>query len=180
MGPFELTDFIGHDVNTATTRSIWEQWNRPSRLAPVAIQEQLVSGGTLGRKTGCGVYDWSGEQPVCVLRPPQDAATGITNLDDIAIRFCEAATANPESIARCSDRQRVIFTRILAALINEATWAAHDGVAEPADIDIAMRAGVNYPRGPFAWAQDIGKSVVSETLRALGDSVDDGRFSPPG
>ena len=75
---------------------------------------------------------------------------------------------------------RVIFTRILAALINEATWAAHDGVAEPADIDIAMRAGVNYPRGPFAWSQDIGESVVSETLRALGDSVDDGRFSPPG
>ena len=179
MGPFELTDFIGHDVNTATTRSIWEQWNRPSRLAPVAIQEQLVSDGTLGRKTGCGVYDWSGEQPVCVLRPPQDAATGVSNLDDIAIRFCEAATANPESIARCSDRQRVIFTRILAAIINEAAWAAHDGVATEADIDIAMQAGVNYPHGLFNWSRDIGSDLVVMTLSALNATTDDGRFIPP-
>ena len=42
MGPFELTDFIGHDVNTATTRTVWEQWNRPTRLTPSFAQEQLV------------------------------------------------------------------------------------------------------------------------------------------
>ena len=92
MGPFELTDFIGHDVNTATTRSVWEEWNRPARLAPAAIQERLVSDGLLGRKSGCGVYDWSGDPPTCVLRPPQDAATGISELGPISSQFCEAAT----------------------------------------------------------------------------------------
>lgn len=179
MGPFELTDFIGHDVNTATTRSVWEQWDRPSRLAPVAIQEQLVADGTLGRKTGCGVYDWSGDRPVCVLRPPQDAATGINNLGDISLQFCQAATHNAESLAKCSDQQRIIFTRILAALLNEAAWAAHDGVANEADIDIAMQAGVNYPRGLFQWAQDIGPALVAATLSALEAANDDGRFAPP-
>lgn len=179
MGPFELTDFIGHDVNTATTRSVWEQWNRPSRLAPVAVQEQLVADGMLGRKTGCGVYDWSGEQPVCVLRPPQEAATGVANLGDIAMRFCEAATHNNESLGKCSDRHRVIFTRILAALLNEAAWAAHDGVANKTDIDIAMQAGVNYPRGLCNWSQDIGSDLVATTLAALNATTDDGRFVPP-
>ncbi len=177
MGPFELTDFIGHDVNTATTRSVWTQWDRPARLAPVAIQERLVSDGSLGRKSGCGVYDWSGEQPVCVLRPPQDAATGVDTLGDIAERFCKAATHDPDALSKCSDRQRIVFTRILAALLNEAAWAAHDGVAEPKDIDVAMQAGVNYPRGLFAWADAIGIDLVAEVLATLHQSTDDGRFS---
>ncbi|MDP7574816.1 MAG: 3-hydroxyacyl-CoA dehydrogenase family protein, partial [Phycisphaerales bacterium] len=63
--------------------------------------------------------------------------------------------------------------------LNEAAWAAHDGVAEPADIDVAMQAGVNYPRGLFAWASDIGENLVAGTLSALDASVDDGRFAPP-
>lgn len=179
MGPFELTDFIGHDVNAATTRSVWAQWDRPSRLAPVAIQERLVSDGTLGRKTGCGVYDWSGERPVCVLRPPQDAATGVSELGSIAERFSAAATNNSEALAKCTPAQRIVFTRILASILNEADWARRDGVAAADDIDVAMRAGVNYPRGPFAWAGDIGDDTVAETLCALDASVDDGRFAAP-
>jgi 3-hydroxybutyryl-CoA dehydrogenase len=179
MGPFELTDFIGHDVNAATTRSVWEQWDRPSRLAPVATQERLVSDGTLGRKTGCGVFDWSGDRPVSVLRPPQDAATGVGDIGDTAARFCAAATSNPEAIARCSDPQRIVFTRILSALLNEALWAAHDGVAEETDIDVAMRAGVNYPKGPFEWIDVVGDSLYVETLAALETATGDGRFIAP-
>ncbi len=179
MGPFELTDFIGHDVNTATTRSVWEQWNRPPRLAPSAIQEAMVAEGQLGRKSGCGVYDWSGEKPVCVLRPPQDAATGIGDLGGIAMAFCEAATSDDEALTKSTERQRIVFTRVLAALLNEAAWTERDGVAEQNDIDVAMRAGVNYPRGLFEWACDIGNELVAETLTALEVATGDGRFSPP-
>jgi 3-hydroxybutyryl-CoA dehydrogenase len=179
MGPFELTDFIGHDVNAATTRSVWKQWECPARLAPVAAQEAMVAEGNLGRKSGCGVYDWSGPQPVCVYRPTQDAATSVGGLDATALRFCEAATQNAEALADSTEQQRIVFTRILAALLNEAAWAAHQGVADPADIDVAMRAGVNYPRGLFAWADDIGGDLVSETLARLNESVDDNRFAAP-
>jgi len=63
MGPLELTDLIGQDVNTATTRSVWEQLDRPPLLTPSAMQEQLVTDGYLGRKTRRGVYDYSGDTP---------------------------------------------------------------------------------------------------------------------
>ena len=56
MGPFELTDLIGHDVNTATTQSVWEQLGKPARLRPSKLQQQLVADGHLGRKSGRGTY----------------------------------------------------------------------------------------------------------------------------
>jgi 3-hydroxybutyryl-CoA dehydrogenase len=179
MGPFELTDFIGHDVNTATTRSVWEQWDRPSRLLPSGTQERLVSDGTLGKKTGCGVYDWSGDSPVCVLRPTQDAATALDDLTDIARRFCVAAADDSQRVEDATPRQHIAVTRILAAVLNEACWARRDGVADPADIDVAMRTGVNYPKGPFQWIDAIGESLYRDTLAALESATMDGRFIAP-
>jgi len=174
MGPFELTDFIGHDVNCATTRTVWESWNRPSRLMPSLIQEQLVAEGNLGRKTGAGVYDWSGESPVPIVRSGHDANT-VSQADMSAISaFTELATdATAEPI------QQVIFTRILCGLLNEAMWAHADGVGEQADIDIAMRFGVNYPRGPFEWILNIGKPVVTTAMESLEQMTGTGRFCPP-
>ena len=175
MGPFELTDFIGHDVNTATTRTVWEQWNRPARLTPSFAQEQLVAEGTLGRKTGCGVYDWSGEDPVAVLGPAQECCTVNASVVSAARQFTEGVGQS----TAFTDRQSVALTRILSAVINEASWALHDGVADQADIDIAMQAGVNYPHGPFAWAEHIGLDLVAETLSVLNTTTDDGRFVTP-
>ena len=179
MGPFELTDFIGHDVNTATTRSVWEAWEKPARLMPSHTQEQLVAEGNLGRKSSCGVYDWSGDAPVAVLRPPQDACTWPEALTSCAKSFTAAASADPDAVASATMPQRVAFTRILAAVINEAAWAAADGVADPSNIDIAMRAGVNYPRGPFEWRDAIGDDVVQAALGTLSTSVDTARFTSP-
>ena len=56
MGPFELMDLIGIDVNLAAATGIWEGLGRPDRLRPSPIQEALVAAGDLGRKTGQGFY----------------------------------------------------------------------------------------------------------------------------
>ena len=56
MGPLELTDFIGQDVNLAVGTSVWEQTGRDPRYEPTALQQQLVAAGHLGRKSGQGVY----------------------------------------------------------------------------------------------------------------------------
>lgn len=57
MGPFELTDLIGQDVNEAVTRSVWEGFFRDPRFTPSLAQRRLVESGRLGRKSGRGWYD---------------------------------------------------------------------------------------------------------------------------
>ena len=64
MGPCELMDLIGHDVNFAVTRSVWQAFFHDPRYQPSLVQQQLVDAGWLGRKSGRGFYDYRGETPV--------------------------------------------------------------------------------------------------------------------
>jgi 3-hydroxybutyryl-CoA dehydrogenase len=52
-------------------------------------------------------------------------------------------------------------------LANEAAFAVMDGVAEPEKIDLAMRLGVNYPKGPLSWAKEIGYAQIVVVLDHL-------------
>ena len=56
MGPFELADLVGNDVNLAVGRSVWEQTFADPRYAPFVAQQQVVDAGWYGRKTGRGWY----------------------------------------------------------------------------------------------------------------------------
>lgn len=62
MGPFELMDLIGLDVNLATSDSVYSQTGE-DRLEPVALQRDLVGQNRLGRKTKAGFYDYSNGVP---------------------------------------------------------------------------------------------------------------------
>jgi 3-hydroxybutyryl-CoA dehydrogenase len=59
MGPFELMDFIGHDVNFAVTRSVFDGMFYDPRYRPSLRQQRLLEAGWLGRKTGRGFYDYA-------------------------------------------------------------------------------------------------------------------------
>lgn len=59
MGPFELMDFIGNDINLAATKSVYEAMFHDTRFRPSLTQQRLVDSGFLGRKTGRGYYDYS-------------------------------------------------------------------------------------------------------------------------
>lgn len=74
MGPFELADLIGHDVNLAVGRSVWEAFGRDPRFTPSVLQERLVADGRLGRKTGGGIYTEGQPRP----EPSTAAPTGST------------------------------------------------------------------------------------------------------
>jgi 3-hydroxybutyryl-CoA dehydrogenase len=58
MGPFELMDLIGVDVNLLVTRSVWEAFHYDPRYQPSLLQEELVAAGRFGRKSGAGWYDY--------------------------------------------------------------------------------------------------------------------------
>ena len=70
---------------------------------------------------------------------------------------------------------RVQYARTLA-LANEAYDAVNQGIAAPEGIDIAMRLGANYPRGPLEWAMTIGLATIRTVLRNLGDGYGEDRY----
>lgn len=61
MGPFELMDLIGNDINLAVTRSVWEAMFFDPRYKPSLTQQRQVESGRLGRKTGRGYYAYDGQ-----------------------------------------------------------------------------------------------------------------------
>jgi 3-hydroxybutyryl-CoA dehydrogenase len=80
MGPFELMDLIGHDVNFAVTSSVFAAFFNDQRFLPSLIQQELVSAGHLGRKSGKGFYDYSehAEKPAVSTAAPAPAPHHVT------------------------------------------------------------------------------------------------------
>lgn len=68
--------------------------------------------------------------------------------------------------------------RTVAMLANEGADAVLQGVGSAADIDLAMRAGVNYPKGPLAWADAIGLAALLRTLDNLQAAYGEARYRP--
>ncbi|TXG08036.1 3-hydroxyacyl-CoA dehydrogenase, partial [Burkholderia territorii] len=80
MGPFELMDLIGHDVNFAVTESVFRAYFNDPRYTPSLIQQELVNAGFLGRKSGRGFYSYAdgAAPPVPELEAPRDAPADVT------------------------------------------------------------------------------------------------------
>ena len=128
MGPFELMDLIGIDVNLAVATAVYEGLGRPDRLRPSPIQERLVEDGRFGRKSGAGFYAY------------RDGQRG-----DPAVDLAEAV-GDPRSTPI---PETEIVSRIEEAIAHEAELALDAEVASAESIDLAMRLGAGHQRGPF-------------------------------
>jgi 3-hydroxybutyryl-CoA dehydrogenase len=274
MGPFELMDLIGIDVNLAAMQSMYEQSFGEPRYRPHFIQVQMVQQNTLGRKTGKGFYSYKSPTTTEKPGPPKikkssgqvvlmastwgpglselcrqggyilinGAATrpgnpilgiitlgrndglekGISQLDrnlppevpilcqcsDVTLMEIATWLKRPErlvgfdglflthgplatlvasptltprsrkttesfvnSLGRVcvwiQDSPALILPRIVCMLANEAAFAASEGVGEIDTINKAMQLGTNYPKGPLAWAKEIGYAQVVAVLDHL-------------
>jgi 3-hydroxybutyryl-CoA dehydrogenase len=145
MGPFAFMDLVGIDVNLAAATAVWQGFDEADRFEPSPIQRALAAAGDLGRKTGQGFYVYENGKPI--------------RLSDRLSLAAQPATAQlePDQIVR----------RIELAIINEAYHAAGEGVAQPPDIDRAMKLGSNHPYGPFERAGQLGLRQVVAGLRVL-------------
>jgi 3-hydroxybutyryl-CoA dehydrogenase len=152
MGPFELMDFIGNDVNYTVTETVWKQFFYDPKYKPSLTQKRMVEAGLLGRKVGRGYYNYEG----------QSAGDKGQGKD-------ESQTSNLKS---------QIFLRILSMLINEAAEAFYLNIASKEDLDTAMTKGVNYPKGLLKWADEIGVEKVLAELERLYSEYSEDRYRP--
>lgn len=147
MGPFELMDLIGNDVNYKVTETVFREFYYDQRYKPSITQKRYVEAGLFGRKTGKGFYEYTELQNV--------------KHDDI----------EPDS-----KLDSMIFERIIVMLINEAADTLMYNIASKEDIDLAMLNGVNYPKGLLKWADELGLDFVASRLADLYDKYLEDRY----
>lgn len=135
MGPLQLADLIGNDINLAVSESLFERYYFQPRFRPSYLQRSMVEAGLLGRKSGRGFYDYGSEDTERAEETPAPS-------EDVALR-------------------------VISCIVNEAFLTLSEGVATADDIDLAMKLGANYPKGPFEWAEEIGSHAILETLDSL-------------
>lgn len=263
MGPFELMDLIGHDVNFAVTQSVYSAYFYDPRFMPSLIQQELVLAGRLGRKSGHGFYDYAKEAAVVeasttgpaeapkqitifddlplaetliehwqqagievkresakqadwsgVIRvgsthlaltdgrtaTRRSAETGIENLVlfDLALDYktatrmaiCASDQSSEEScdivaglfqvidkrVSVIADVAGMVVMRTVAMLANEGADAVNQGVCNAGDVDVAMQSGVNYPKGPLSWADELGVARVQAVLTGLAETYGEDRY----
>ena len=147
MGPFELMDMIGLDVNFAVTRSVWNAYFNDPRYLPSLIQQELVDAGYLGKKSGRGYYDYrvGAEKPQPQTEPSYALPTHITVCGDTSA--AQALVARLQAAAVLVDRAASMDGRIAqgddAVLYvtdgRSATQrAAENGVPNTVLIDLAL------------------------------------------
>jgi 3-hydroxybutyryl-CoA dehydrogenase len=229
MGPFELTDLVGVDVNLEVSKSFWEQSFHEPRWQPNPIQAKMVAAGRLGRKAGRGYYEYGdgphrpddpaeppaaaiehdGPHPVAIegvgfrainLAPPALELSGPLDVGFVAIpdlararvvEIVRGPRTTPEALTaagqhftdlgkhvECVLRSApgLVLGRIVCQLVNEAHFALQQGVAGADDIDTALKLGLNHPRGPFEWCDEIGATTVVATLDALHAELGEERY----
>ena len=150
MGPFELMDFIGNDVNYTVTETVFTAFYFDPRYKPAFTQKRFAEAGYLGRKSGKGYY----------------------NYDENGLIVTSSAVERSHS----EELSQKIFNRVLVMLINEAADALFLNIASAKDIDNAMTKGVNYPKGLLAWADEKGINWCVSKLDELYNEYHEDRY----
>jgi len=105
MGPLELADMIGNDINLSVSESLFERYYYPPRFRPSYLQRSMVEAGDLGKKSGRGFYDYAGGGD---KRKDGEEPEGDVALRVISCIVNEAFLALSEGVATAEDIDRAM------------------------------------------------------------------------
>lgn len=175
MGPLELTDLIGQDVNFAVARSVFDSYFGRTRFVPQLRQAALVDAGWLGRKSGRGVYDYGVERAVPADGPVQEGSAQVlsqllkvvpgkfVDYGGIALGRTRGLTAQAE--ARQLGRSAAIIDWVPESAGGAIGFAASDEAAASAMRGVLAAGGVT----PHAIPDRPGL-IVARTLAQIANA----------
>ncbi len=168
MGPFELMDLIGLDVNLATTESVYARTGA-ARLEPMQMQREMVAQGRLGRKTGVGFYDYSAGAPARIDLAPIAVPDEIDDGESVVVLgFGALADELADSLARrYANVRRIENDDLLYDLPRDATIVvdAGDGTSDRSDALAAIDGDLAAEAVLFADAYSTDVAACAKRLR---------------
>ena len=189
------------EPSTVLPPSVWLSRSRPELAERVAAL--ISASGVLLEDS-----DRPSSQALCVVTPLGDDATeccvregldgsrtiGVDALFDMSRRRVVMTTpatseeyremarglfaVNGGAVSVIRDSTGLVCQRVVAHIINVACEIAQQGIADPQDIDNAVKLGLNYPHGPLAWGDLLGPDTVLTMLNNLDRANGDGRYRP--
>ncbi|MDE2427292.1 MAG: 3-hydroxyacyl-CoA dehydrogenase PaaC [Burkholderiales bacterium] len=148
MGPFELMDMIGHDVNFAVTNTVYQAYFNDPRFTPSLLQQELLSAGYLGKKSGRGFYHYGEDavMPQGASEAAQDAPAQVAMRGDCVVTSALAerfSNAGMTLVAATDDDDEILFScgdaRVYLCDGRTATQRAHHAqFANTIVLDLAL------------------------------------------
>lgn len=172
MGPLQLTDLIGHDVNYAVTESVYHAFYQDDRFTPSLVQQELVAAGHLGRKSGRGFYRYgSGQtapQPTFANTVVAELPKSVTLHGDWSAlgEFAPLLAGNAETIKHSGQTSPF-------AQIDEVTFMLTNGktasqVAEEIGSPVVLfDLSVNYQHAPVIAISSAEQNTQLQTAKVI-------------
>ena len=186
MGPFELMDLIGHDVNFAVTRSVYDAFFQDPRFTPSLIQQELVAAGFLGRKSGRGFYRYGEdvERPAAASLPrgpkPRHGGEPLASLLDGSRIEIDGVTALALTDGRTATERMAVEGGLPLVLVDlaldygRATRVALAAADQASPEDLARAAGLFQALGKEASRlDDVPGMLVMRTVCMLANEAAD-------
>lgn len=140
-----------------------------------SISITLLASATKAPENVCGMHFFNPPQLMPLVEIIRGNKTSEETLD--AVRAA-AATMGKETVLCKKDSPGFIVNRILVPALNEAVFLVQEGVADPEDIDKAVKLGLNWPMGPLQLLDYVGLDTTFNITQVFMQELQDSKYRP--
>lgn len=139
-----------------------------------SISITLLAKATKRPEKFCGMHFFNPPQLMKLVEIVRGAKTSDETIQTVKV-FAEKM--GKETVVVKKDTPGFVVNRILVPALNEAVFLVQEGVAEPADIDKAIKLGLNWPVGPLRLLDYIGLDTTLSIANVLSEKIDDQKYT---